>query len=74
MSMKRTFVETDDNGVVIEIHNVETKGNRGKEADEPKVKINTKNPTHKTRISNAANKGDKWHEGKQCFLRPLTKR
>jgi len=72
--MRKHFVEVDDNGTVVEIHHVETKGNKGKQADEPKTAISKRKPTHKLHPSTAANKGDKWHEAKQCFLRPLTKR
>ena len=72
--MKRKFVEIDANGVVVEIHDAEVKGNKGNDAKDPKTKLTLKNLANKTRISSAANKGDKWHEGKQQFLRALPKR
>jgi hypothetical protein len=72
--MRRHYVEVDDNGVVVEIHHVETKGNKGNAASEPRVPITKRKPTHTVHLSTAANKGDKWSETKQCFLRPLTKR
>lgn len=72
--MRRQFVECDDNGVVIDCISSETKSNKGADAKEPKTPIKTKKPSHKVRPSTAANKGDKWHEATQQFLRPLTKR
>jgi hypothetical protein len=71
--MRRTFVETDDTGTVVEIHVAEVRGNKGRDAKEPRNAIKTKKVTHKVRLSNAANKGDKWSEKHGCFLRPLTR-
>ena len=70
--MKRKYAEVDETGTVVDIHEAETKGNKGKDADEPRTKINTKKASHKTIPSQAANKGDKVIGDK--LYRPLVKR
>ena len=71
--MRRKYAEVDETGTVVDIHEAETKGNKGADAKEPRTKINTKKPTHKVMPSLSCNKGDKWSDKHGCFLRPLTK-
>lgn len=69
--MKRVFVEIED-GVVVDIHDVEVKGNRGANAAEPRNPIQSRRPGNELRPHQAANKGDRVVNGTLC--RPLVKR
>jgi len=69
--MRRTFVETDDTGTVVEIHVAEVRGNKGRDAKEPRNTIKTKKASHKLKLNGSANKGDRWSDKHGCFLRPL---
>lgn len=69
--MRRKFAEIE-NGVVVAIHDVETRGNRGKQANEPRNPIQSRRPGNELAPNSAANVGDKVVGGKQC--RPLVKR
>ena len=71
--MKRKYAEVDETGTVVDIHEAETKGNKGKDADEPRTKINTKKASHVVKPSLSCNKGDKWSDKHGTFLRPLSK-
>lgn len=69
--MRRAFVEIED-GVVVAIHDVETRGNRGKQASEPRNPIQSRRPGNELAPNSAANKGDVVRGGK--LMRKLEKR
>ena len=69
--MRRVFIEIED-GVVVDIHNAEVRGNKGNQAKEPRNPINKRKPQNEVKANGQANKGDKIIDGK--LYRPLTKR
>lgn len=68
--MRRAFIEIED-GVVVAIHEAETRGNRGNDAANPRTPITKRKPNNELRPNQHANKGDKVINGKLC--RPLPK-
>lgn len=69
--MRRAFIEIED-GVVVAIHDVETRGNRGADAANPRTPINKRNPNNTVQPNQHANKGDVVRGGR--IMRKLEKR
>lgn len=63
--MKRAFVEIE-NGVVVAVHQAETRGNRGNDAASPRTPIQKRKPQNETRPNQHANKGDVVRKGRLC--------
>lgn len=69
--MRRAFVEIE-NGVVVAVHEAETRGNRGNDAREPRTPIQKRKPQNEVRPNQHANKGDVVRNGR--LMRKLAKR
>ena len=69
--MRRAFVEIE-NGVGVAVHDVETRGNRGNDAANPRTPIQRRKPQNEVRPNQHANKGDVVRNGK--LMRKLEKR
>lgn len=69
--MRRAFVEIE-NGVVVAVHEAETRGNRGNDAVNPRTPIQKRNPQNEVRPNQHANKGDVVRNGR--LMRKLGKR
>lgn len=69
--MKRAFVEIE-NGVVVAVHESETRGNRGNDAANPRTPIQKRKPQNEVRPNQHANNGDVMRNGR--LMRKLEKR